>query len=181
MRLSRRPGWLVIMAALLGLAACSGDAETDEPTTTLLPPCDTTDTVDDPNVLNGIYRIDWSAEDLAEETGLPLEIAEENAGLITSTLYDGCFNTVWNEEASCQGSYIVIGDRVSFVATTRTADWDCAPELLGLEFSSAAWELTEDHLTLSDFDQIEGVDDDLHVLNTALFGTKPLSRVEGAE
>jgi hypothetical protein len=171
-----------MLVALLGLAACSGGTETEAPTSTLaVPDCDTTDTVDDPSVLNGVYQVDWAYEDLAEATGLPREIVEDNDGLITVTLFDGCFSTAWEEGAPCQGSYIVTGDRISWVATDRIADWGCAPELLGLEFSNTAWELTEDQLTLSDFDQIEHVDDIMNVLNRALFGTKPLLRVEESE
>jgi hypothetical protein len=181
MRLSRRTG-LRLMVALFGLAACSDGAETDASTTTLgVPPCDTTDTVDDPSVLNGVYQVDWSYEDLAEASGLPREIVEENDGLITVTLVDGCFSTAWEEGTPCAGSYIVTGDRISWVATKQIANWGCAPELLGLEISNTAWELTEDQLTLSDFEQIEGLDDIWNVLNTALFGAKPLTRVEGVE
>ena len=171
-----------MLVALLGLAACSGGTETEAPTSTLaVPDCDTTDTVDDPSVLNGVYQVDWSYEDLAEASGLPGEIVEENDGLITVSLFDGCFSTVWEEGAPCEGSYIVTGERVSFVPTNRIADWGCAPEFLGLEFSNAAWELSEDQLTLSDFDRIEHVDDITYALNRALFGTKPLLRVDGAE
>ena len=128
------------MVALLGLVACNGDGtESDAPTSTPgVPACDTTDTVDDPSVLNGVYQVDWSYEDLAEASGLPGEIVEENDGLITVSLFDGCFSTVWEEGAPCEGSYIVTGERVSFVATNRIADWGCAPEFLGLEFSNAA-------------------------------------------
>jgi len=119
---------------------CNGDGtETDAPTSTPgVPACDTTDKVDDPSVLNGVYQVDWSYEDLAEASGLPGEIVEENDGLITVSLFDGCFSTVWEEGAPCEGSYIVTGERVSFVATNRIADWGCAPEFLGLEFSNAA-------------------------------------------
>ena len=171
-----------MMVALLGVTACSGGAETDAPTSTVgVPACDTTGTVDDPNVLNGVYQVDWTYEDLAEATGLPREIVEENDGLITVTLFDGCFSTVWEEGTPCQGSYIVTSNRISWVATNRIADWGCGTELLGLEFSNTAWELTEDHLTLSDFEQIAHVDDITYILNRAVFGTKPLLRVEGAE
>jgi len=170
------------MVALLGVTACSGGAETDAPTSTLVPSCNTTDTVDDPNVLNGVYQVDWSYEDLAEATGLTGDIVEGNDGLITVTFFDGCFSLVWEEEpALCAGAYIVSGDRISMVATLRRADWGCGDDLLGDEFVSAAWELNEDNLTLSDFDQIEHVDDIVNVMVAAHFGTKPLLRVDGAD
>ncbi len=174
-----RPSRLrMMLVALLGLAACSGGGETDAPTSTLgVPACNTTGTVDDPNVLNGVYQLDWTYEDLAEATGLTGEIVEGNVGLYTLVFSDGCFN----QSGPCAGSYTVTGDRVSMVATLRRADWVCGGVPLGAEFVDAAWVVTEDQLTLSDFVPVERLEDTTNIIISALLGTKPLLRVEGAD
>ena len=171
------------MMAALGLAACSGGAETDAPTSTpSVPDCNTTNTVDDPNVLNGVYQLDWSYEDLAEATGRTGEVVEGNDGLITLVFSDGCFNHIWEEDPGpCAGSYTVTGNRVSMVASLRRADWTCGGLPLGAEFVDAAWELTEDQLTLSDFVPPEHLDDTTNFLISVIYGTKPFLRVEEAE
>ena len=182
MGLSRRSGVRLLMVALLGLAACSGDAGSDPGASTLgVPDCNTTDTVDDPSVLNGVYELDWSSEDLAEASGLPEDDVEEDVGLFTLIFSDGCFNLVWEVGIACAGAYTVTGNRVSLVATLLRDDWDCADGLLGDEFIDAAWELSDDQLTLSDFVPIEHVDDLDNDYIAVFFGTKPLIRVGEAD
>ena len=167
----------------LGLAACSGDAGSDPTASTVgVPDCNTTDTGDDPSVLNGVYQIDWSHEDLAEASGATEEMVEANDGVFTLTFSDGCFNMVWEDNPGhCAGAYTVTANRVSMVAALLRDDWGCGDYLLGDEFLDAVWELTEDQLTLSDFvsfDHVEPIDD--HFIAVHL-GTKPLVRVEGAD
>ena len=183
MGLSRRSGVRLLIVALLGLAACSGDAGSDPTSSTLgVPDCNTTDTVDDPSVLNGVYEIDWSYEDLAEASGLPEDDVEVNDGLFTLTFTDGCFSMVWQEDPEpCAGAYTVTGNRVSMVATLLRDDWDCGDDLLGDEFVDAAWELSDDQLTLSDFFPMDHLDDVLNDFFAVFLGTKPLIRVGEAD
>ncbi len=183
MGLSRRRGVCLLMVALLGLAACSGDPSSDPTSSALgVPDCNTTDSVDDPSVLNGVYEIDWSLEDLAEASGLPDEDVEVNDGLFTLTFADGCFSMVWQEDPEpCAGAYTVTGNRVSMVATLLRDDWDCGDDLLGDEVVDAAWDLTEDQLILSDFVPIEHLEDFINDFFAVFLGTKPLMRVGGAD
>ncbi len=182
MGLSRRSGVCWLMVALLGLAACGGDAGSDPTASTLgVPDCNTTDTVDDPSLLNGVYQTDWSLEDLAEASGLPEDDVEGDAGLYNLIFSDGCFNHVLEAGIACAGAYTVTGNRVSLVATLLRDDWDCADHLLGDEFLDAAWELSNDQLMLSDFVPMEHLDDVDNDYIAVFFGTKPLMRVGGAD
>jgi hypothetical protein len=183
MGLSRRSGVSLLTVALLGLAACNGGGGSEATTSTPgVPDCNTTDDVDDPSVLNGVYELDWSYEDLAEASGLPQEDVEFNDGLFTIIFSDGCFNWVWEEDPEpCGGAYIVTGNRVSMVATLLRDDWDCGDDLLGDEVVDAAWELNDDQLTLSDFVPIQHLDDFVNDFFAVFFGTKPLIRVGEAD
>ncbi len=121
---------------------------------------------------------------MAEATGLTGQVVEDNDGLYTSTLLDGCFTAVWadfDDGSHCAGAYTVSGNRISMIATEVSADWVCGDYLLGQEFLNAAWELTEDELILSDFAPIEHLNDVHAVLTPAFLGTKPLLRVGGAD
>ena len=179
MGLSRRSGVSLLTIALFGLGACSGDAGSD-PTDSNpgVPDCNTTDTVDDPSVLNGIYELDWPYEDMAEASGLPEEDVEVTDGLFTLTFTDGCFKMVWEGDPDhCAGPYKVTGNRISMIAALLRDDWDCGDDLLGDEFVEAAWELSDDRLTLSEFVPMEQVDDVVDEFFAVFLGSKPLIRV----
>jgi hypothetical protein len=169
-------------ARAAGLAACSGDASSDRKSSTLgVPDCNSTDNVDDPSALNGVYQLEWSLEDLVEASGLPEDDVEGDAGLFNLLFSDGCFNHVLGSGIACAGAYTVTGNRVSLVATLLRDDWDCADQLLGNEFLDAAWELNDNQLMLSDFvpmEQLDDLDDDYIAV---FFGTKPLRRVGEAD
>jgi len=183
MGLSRRSGFALLTVALFGLGACSGDAGAESSASTLgVPDCNTTETVDDPSVLNGVYELNWSYEDLAEASGLPEEDVELNDGLFTLLFSDGCFNWVWEEDPEpCGGAYTVTDNRILMVATLLRDDWDCGDDLLGDEVVDAAWELSDDQLTLSNFVPIEHLDDFVNDFFAVFLGTKPLTRVGEAE
>jgi len=103
---------------------------------------------------------------------------ELNDGLFTLMFTDGCFSKVWEEDPGhCAGAYTVTGNRVSMVATLLRDDWVCGNDLLGDEFVDAAWELSDDRLTLSDFEPIEHLDDFINDFLAVFLGTKPLIRV----
>jgi hypothetical protein len=57
------------------------------------------------------------------------------------------------------------------VATLRRADWGCGDDLLGDESVDAAWELSEDNLTMSDFVSFDYLVDTTNDRIPVFFGT----------
>lgn len=125
---------------------------------------------DDPSVLNGTYRLEWTADDLFEALlapPTPLQPpppdveqqirtdAEQNAGVVRLTFEDGRFDQVWESGQSpgdnCPGTYAVTENRVTMVASTDAAQWDCGHDSRGELLVDAAWERKDGELILSDF------------------------------
>ena len=93
----------------------------------------------DPSVLNGVYRIEWSYEDLLA-AGTTQTFASQNFGIITLTLNDGDSLIHWAQPPDdCRGSYVVL----------RTSVWfdnnggDCGGTV------AASWSLSNGELHLS--------------------------------
>src|SRR4051794_19146619 len=73
----------------------------------------------DPGVLNGVYRISWTENELIA-AGASHLYAHNNLGsahgqrlVITATLRDGHMDQHWSIPPGCLGSYTVSGDRVT--------------------------------------------------------------------
>ena len=66
----------------------------------------------DPSVLNGIYRIQWSEQDLIA-AGASATFAHENHGIDTLTLTNGHFSIHFDQPPApnCDGTYTVLEDR----------------------------------------------------------------------
>jgi hypothetical protein len=189
-RRTPRTSGVLLITALLVLAGCGGDAGSDATQTTVTTaPQDaastapeapvTTGAPDDPSVLNGTYRLEWTPEDLNEATGMVGDELEANSGVYTLTLEDGEFDQVWDNAISagdhCRGTYVVNGNRLLMTASSDINDWDCGGEDVGIDWVDAAWELTDDQLILSDFAPTV---EDLHLLLENYLGSKPLTRID---
>jgi hypothetical protein len=181
---------VLLITALLVLAGCGGDAGSDATQTTVTTaPRDadttapdapvTTEAPDDPSVLNGTYRLEWTPEDLSAATGMEGNELEGNSGVYTLTLEDGEFDQVWDNIPSqgdhCRGTYVISGNRLLMTASSDINDWDCGVDTVGQGWVDAAWELTDDQLILSDFAPTVG---DLHLLLEIYLGSKPLTRID---
>lgn len=133
---------------------------------------------DDPSVLNGTYRVEWTVDELVE-LGWPTDGARGNAGVIILTFSDSDFDQVWESGASsgdsCPGTYAISGDRLSMVAVVE-GRWDCGPDTRGALLVDAAWELTDDELVLSDF--VLPDDFDVTWVQADLLGGKPLTKID---
>jgi TRAP-type C4-dicarboxylate transport system substrate-binding protein len=135
---------------------------------------------DDPSVLNGSYQLEWTAEELVEASGgdITERDARKNAGHFVLTFEDGTFGQVWSTPpatGSCPGTYTVTGNRVTMVASSDSAEWDCGRADLGRVIVDATWELTSDQLILSDFVLSDQPDVTWWF---ALYLSKPLTRIE---
>lgn len=85
---------------------------------------------DDPSVLNGTYRVEWTGDDLVrafmaagDSEEFAAEGGERFAGVHDATFADGRFDVVRTRdvpEPSCTGSYSVRGDQVWLVAERGT-------------------------------------------------------------
>lgn len=114
---------------------------------------DTTPGVEESSVLNGTYRLEWTAEELIELTGVNEQTARGNDGGYVLTLEDGEFTQTWDDQPgdACGGTYAVSGNRIAMVAASDLAEWDCGGDSLGVQLVDAAWELAGGQLILSDF------------------------------
>lgn len=138
---------------------------------------------DDPSVLNGTYRLEWTFDELLESMSQwdsePESGARSNAGVVALTFGNGDFDQVWesgqSQGDSCTGTYAVTGDRVVMVATVD-GQWDCGPDTRGVLLVDAAWELTDDQLILSDF--VLSDEPDITWWIEFFLGTKPFTRAD---
>jgi len=157
--------------------------------------------VDDPSVVNGSYRFEWGADELADawvgriptegpdapDPEALREIVEEiirptaadNAGVVSLVFDDGHYEQTWETGSltgyNCNGTYTISGDRITMNASADPAEYQCGNEDLGAVVVDAAWELTEHGLLLSDFVLSEepGV-----TWFTEVHFSKPLSKVD---
>jgi hypothetical protein len=98
---------LVVMAASLGGMAWAGSVGATP-----------TSANTNPSVLNGVYRIAWSEQELVA-AGTTGHYAHENCPgrcVLTMTMRDGRFLTHWSPPPNCPGSYTVSGNTVSLEA-----------------------------------------------------------------
>jgi TRAP-type C4-dicarboxylate transport system substrate-binding protein len=142
---------------------------------------------DDPSVINGSYRFEWDADELADAFlavgATPAQVDEigtfENAGVISLIFSDGNFEDIYETGFyagdHCDGTYTISGNRITMVASSDPAEYQCANEELGRTVVDATWELTDRGLLLSNFVLSEepGV-----TWFNAVFFSKPLTRVD---
>lgn len=133
--------------------------------------------------LDGTYEITWSEDDLAEALGgdanpSARDLARGNAGTLLLVIDRGTYDLVFENGDSCSGTAEVDGSRVVLTATTKPSEWDCGDGLGGTSVD-AAWSLTDDRLTLTDWEV--PVLESMLGFNSALLGSKPLSRVTDPE
>jgi TRAP-type C4-dicarboxylate transport system substrate-binding protein len=131
----------------------------------------------DPSGLNGVYRLEWTVNELMA-AGRPQHDAEENAGIITLTFDDG--KLVWNWQGSqasnCVGRYVVSGDRVGLISGSG-AQWPCGgPGDWDKEHFTAAWKATDKQLVLTDIRSTGQFAADQNFFEV-LFGGKPWARI----
>ena len=95
---------------------------------------------DDPSVLNGSYQLEWTAEELIEASGgeITERDARDNAGVFVLTFEDGTFDQVLSGPfpGSCPGTYTVTGNRVTMVASSDIAEWECGGDTSGSSWST---------------------------------------------
>jgi len=147
---------------------------------------------DDPSVINGSYRIEWEADELFDvfwKGGLSQAPADQiedikaasadNAGVVSLLFSDGQFEQVYGtgfySGDQCNGTYAISGNRITMVASSDPAEWQCSNEDLGRKFVDATWELTDQGLVLSDF--ILSDEPDITWWNAG-FLSKPLRKVD---
>ena len=140
-------------------------------------PAPSTDTVaglDQSSLLNGTYRLEWTAEELIELTGVDERTARGNDGGFVLTLEDGAFTEAWDDDpgVACAGTYTVSGNRIAMTSSSDLAEWDCGGDSLGMVVVDAAWELRNGQLLLSDFVRSDSID--VTWWNAAYLG-KPLA------
>jgi TRAP-type transport system periplasmic protein len=68
------------------------------------------------SVLNGVYRVRWTAKELAAD-GTSSSYARRNAGVVTMTMRDGQFTWRVMPPPNCAGTYTVSGHTVSIKFT----------------------------------------------------------------
>lgn len=141
--------------------------------------------IDDPGVINGSYRLEWDADELVDAfvaVGAPraeVEPLADNAGVVSLIFNDGQYSQVLETGFfagnHCNGTYTISGNRITMVASSDPAEYQCGNEDLGATVVDAAWELTDQGLLLSDFILSEepGV-----TWFTAVHLSKPLVRVD---
>lgn len=146
----------------------------------------TAEGTDDPSVINGSYRIEWSGDELFDAfvaVGAPPaeveSLAVDNAGVVSLVFDDGDYEQVYETGFfagdHCNGTYSISGDRITMVASSDPAEYQCGDEDLGAVVVDAAWELTEQGLLLSDF--IISAEPGVTWFTGVFFG-KPLVRVD---
>ena len=142
---------------------------------------------DDPAVINGSYRFEWHADELADAFlavgATPAQVEEietiENAGVLSLIFSDGKFENIYETGFyagdHCNGTYTISGNRITMVASSDPAEYQCADEELGRTIVDATWELTDRGLLLSDFVLSEepGV-----TWFNAVYLSKPMTRVD---
>lgn len=133
--------------------------------------------------IDGTYTLSWSPEELREAfeaAGNPnaVQDARSNAGNHVLTMERGRYDFVFGHANgdSCPGTYVVTGDRVVVTATDDPTEWECDDSQVGETVVDARWTLTDDALTLTDW-QTPG-NERLSMLTETVLGTKPLQRVE---
>jgi WD40 repeat protein len=129
---------------------------------------------DDPSVLNGRFRVEWTEDELTAEwmaVGDAEEFAREaaafDAGLIEVTFADGRFDVVKTQEGPtrlCTGSYSVRGDRAWLIAEH---DGICDGRV---KMFDATFTLADDALH---FDNLRG-----HLSEQIIFASRPLHKIE---
>ena len=146
----------------------------------------TTEGSDDPGVINGSYRLEWGSDELLDAflaVGAPREDVEglvvANSGVVSLIFQDGEYEQIWETGFSagdhCNGSYIVSGTRITMVASSDPAEYQCGDEDLGRIVVDATWEFTDQGLLLSDF--ILSDEPGVTWFN-GVFLSKPLVRVD---
>jgi hypothetical protein len=117
---------------------------------------------DDPSVINGSYRFEWKAAELFDAfvaVGAPPAEVEtvgvDNAGVVSLVFNDGGYEQVWETGFfagdHCNGTYSISGNRITMVASSDPAEYQCGSDSPGKTLVDAAWELTDQGLLLSDF------------------------------
>ena len=172
--------------------ACTGEPDDTEATA---------EGTDDPSVINGSYRFEWSADELADAWvgRIPTEgqdapdpealreiveeiirpVSADNAGVVSVIFNDGHYEQSWETGFfagdHCNGTFSISGDRITMVASSDPAEYQCGNEDLGAVVVDATWELTEQGLQLSDFviSEEPGV-----TWFTEVHFTKPLTKVD---
>lgn len=159
-------------------AGCEGDPEGEDRTM---------GDTDDPSVINGSYRFEWDADELADAFlalgATPAQVDEigtvENAGVISLTFDDGKFENVYETGFyagdHCNGTYTISGNRIRMVASTDPGEYQCAHEELGRTIVDALWQFTDRGLLLSDF--VLSEEPGVTWFNAVYFG-KPLTKVD---
>jgi TRAP-type C4-dicarboxylate transport system substrate-binding protein len=140
----------------------------------------------DPSVIDGSYRFQWDPDELTEAfiaVGAPRAEVEamssDNAGVVSLVFDDGRYEQIWETGFfagdHCNGTYTISADRITMVASSDPAEYQCGNEDLGKTVADAVWELTDQGLVLSDF-----VLSDEPGLTwfTGVFFSKPLIRVD---
>ncbi len=120
-------------------------------------------TIDDPSVLNGVYRADVSVAFL-ESRGVSSAEAANNGGILTLTFDDGTFNAnLSRDDSNCGGPYVVTGSRVTVSVHDECGTWD--------PLFSATWTLNDDQLRFTEIEAGEP-------LAQALWGGKPFAWIQ---
>jgi TRAP-type C4-dicarboxylate transport system substrate-binding protein len=135
---------------------------------------------DDPSVLNGVYRLEWTIEELVDR-GVPRDEGLDNVGVITLSFKDGTFVWDWTDSPAgswhCVGSYSISEGRVSIVAG-EGPEWECGGASdWGREHFTSRWVLTDDQLVLTDIRASAGYQRD-QTLFEVFFGGKPWTKVD---
>jgi len=100
--------------------------------------------LDDPSVLDGVYRVTWTDAELAA-LAPPAKLSRPSfGGLITLTLHDGSYRFQPGTPPTCTGTYSVSGSTVRFRVRTATycqgvvtARWSFAGNALRLHVLSS--------------------------------------------
>ncbi len=133
---------------------------------------------DDPSVLNGSYQLEWTADELVEASGgaITERDARKNVGVFVLTFEDGTFDQVLSGPfpGSCPGTYTVTGNRVTMVASSDIAEWDCGGDSLGVLLVDAEFEVTDEGLLLTDFALSDTPD---VTWWNSLYLSKPMTRI----
>jgi hypothetical protein len=110
-----------------------------------------------PSVLNGVYRIKWTEQELIA-AGMSKSLAHGDRGVITMTLRDGRLLYHQVPPSSCAGTYAVSGSTVSFKWHTN-----CTGSI------KARWSLRNGQLRL----HVVGGGTEAKIV----FGTKPWKKI----
>lgn len=130
---------------------------------------------EDLSVLNGIYRLEWTLDELVAG-GLSPEEASDSVGVATLEFDNGRLVWSWQGSYHCVGSYTISGGRVGIVSG-EGPEWECGgPGDRGREHFTAAWRLSGGELVFSDIRASGQFRPDQEYFEV-FFGGKPWTKV----